>query len=304
MQDIDLHKFDLNLLAVFDALMREQHVGRAGERLGLTQPAVSHALGRLRRLLDDPLFVKHAKGVRPTARAEALADAIAPALRTLRTSLRRDDAFDPAQVRRTLVIGASDYIDLTLAPSLMAHLREKAPDFDIRLRPTSRETVLQDLRRQEIDIAIGPLAFAPAAVELTPLFTERLVMIGRRGHPKLNSELTAEGFAALSHLLVSQRGDAFGSVDSALREIGLSRRIAITVPHFMAAPFIVGETDLVAVMAERVARRLAEAAGVSIHGMPIVVPPWTVGLARLKGAQDDPAIDWLVGLISEISLEI
>jgi len=304
MQDVDLHKFDLNLLAVFDALMRERHVGRAGERLGLTQPAVSHALGRLRHLLDDPLFVKHAKGVRPTARAEALADLIAPALQMLRTGLRRGDAFDPAQVKRTLVIGASDYVDLTLVPPLMARLRETAPGFDIRLRPTSRETVLQDLRRQEIDFAIGPLASAPTAVELTPLFTERMVMIGRRGHPQLTSELTIEGFAALSHLLVSQRGDAFGSVDSALREMGLSRRIAITVPHFLAAPFIVGHTDMVAVMAERVARRLAEAAGVSIHGMPIVVPSWTVGLARLKEAQHDAAVDWLVGLISEISLEI
>src|SRR5258708_991995 len=100
MHSIDLHKFDLNLLAVFDALMREQHVGRAGELLGLTQPAVSHALGRLRHLLDDPLFVRHDKGVRPTARAAALADAIAPALRILRASLRQGDEFDPAAATR------------------------------------------------------------------------------------------------------------------------------------------------------------------------------------------------------------
>lgn len=304
MQEIDLHKFDLNLLAVFDALMREQHVGRAGERLGLTQPAVSHALGRLRYLLDDPLFIKHAKGVRPTARAKALADAIAPALQTLRVSLGRGDTFDPTQVRRTLVIGGSDYVNLVLAPPLMGRLRERAPSVDIRLRPTTRETVLQDLRRQEIDFAIGPLTSAPAAVEVTPLFTERLVMIGRRDHPQLNGELTIEAFAALSHLLVSQRGEPFGSVDGALREMGLSRRIAITVPHFMAAPFIVAGTDLVAVMAERVARRLADAAGVAVYDEPLAMPPWTVGLVRLKEAPDDPAIDWLISLISELSLEI
>src|SRR4051812_34181952 len=131
MQDIDLPKFDLNLLVVFDALMREQHVGRAGELVGLTQPAVSHALGRLRHLVNDPLFLKHARGMRPTPRAEALADAIAPALRTLRTSLRQPANFDPAGIARTVVIGASDYIDFTLVPRLMSELRKSAPGFDV-----------------------------------------------------------------------------------------------------------------------------------------------------------------------------
>lgn len=304
MQNIDLPKFDLNLLVVFDALMREQHVGRAGEVLGLTQPAVSHALGRLRHLVNDPLFVKHAKGMRPTPRAEALADAIAPALRTLRSSLRPDEGFDPATVTRTIVIGGSDYVDFTLAPRLMARLRETAPGFEIRLRPTSRETVLGDLRRQEIDLAIGPLTAAPNGVDVTPLFTERLVMIGRRGHPALKQRLSVENFAALSHLLVSPRGDAFGTVDSVLRELGHSRRIAITVPHFLAAPFVVGATDLVAVVAGRVALRLAETAELSVHELPFAVPSWTVGLARLKERPEDPAIDWLINLISSIAQQI
>jgi len=299
MHKIDLPKFDLNLLVVFDALMRERHVGRAGELLGLTQPAVSHALGRLRHLANDQLFVKHAKGVRPTPRAEALADAIAPALRTLRTSMKPDEAFDATKVSRTIVIGASDYVDLTLIPPLMGRLREMAPGFDVRIRSITRETVLQDLRRQEIDFAIGLLAAAPEAVDVVPLFTERLVMIGRRGHPGLKARLTVESFAALSHLLVSLRGDAFGSVDNVLRELGHSRRIAITVPHFLAAPFIVGATDLVAVMAERVVRRLGDAAGISVHELPFAVPAWTVGLARLKERPEDPAMDWLINLICE-----
>jgi len=112
MHGTDLRRFDLNLLVIFDALMRERHVGRAGERIGLTQPAVSHALGRLRHLLDDPLFVKNAKGVRPTPRAEELADAIAPALQMLRTGLNQREVFDPSKVARTIVVGASDYITL------------------------------------------------------------------------------------------------------------------------------------------------------------------------------------------------
>jgi DNA-binding transcriptional LysR family regulator len=185
----------------------------------------------------------------------------------------------------------------------MGELRRAAPSFDIRLRPTTRETALQDLRRQEIDFAIGPLAAAPNAVTLFPLFTERFVMIARTGHPGVRKNITLKAFASLSHLLVSQSGEAFGSVDQALREIGLSRRIAITVPHFLGAPFIVGATDLVAVMAERVARRLAETADISVHRLPIEVPPWTVGLARLKGAPPDPAVEWLIGLIGTVAAE-
>ena len=281
--------------------MREQHVGRAGEALGLTQPAVSHALGRLRYLLGDPLFVRHAKGMRPTARADALADVIGPALRMLRTSVRHEDAFDPATAKRTVVIGASDYVDLALMPRLMSRLRHDAPGFDIRLRPTTREMVLQDLRRHEIDLAVGPVSAAPRGTVLTPLFTERLVVISRQNHPGLARKLTLKRFVTFDHLLVSLKGDASGSVDEALGELGLARRIAITVPHFVAAPFIVGASDLVAVMAERVARRLAEAAGISIHELPLLVPSWTVGIARLEDAPSTPAIEWLVALIAEVA---
>src|SRR6478735_1059641 len=162
MHRIDLHRFDLNLLVVFDTLMRERHVGRTGEVLGLTQPAVSHALGRLRHLLDDALFVKHAKGMRPTPRAEALAAPLASALQALQATLDPKESFDPGQARRTINIGGTDYVDLTLMPPLMQAIRREAPGFDIRLRAITRATVLPDLRRKEIDFAIGPIGAAPA----------------------------------------------------------------------------------------------------------------------------------------------
>jgi len=261
----------------------------------------SHALARLRQLLNDPLFVKHARGMRPTPRAEMLAGPVASALRTLREALNDHQAFDPARAKRTIAIGGSDYIDFTLMPKLLPAIREAAPGIDIRLRPVRQVTVLQELRRQEIGIAIGPMAAAPEGVELTPLYTERLVLIARRGHPALRQELTPEAFAGLQHLLVSPGGDPSGFVDDALREAGLSRRVAITVPHFLAAPFIIGATDLVALLAERVARRLARAAGISVHDQPIAVPPWAIGLAHLPNGLSDPAIGWLVKQISAIS---
>ncbi len=189
-------------------------------------------------------------------------------------------------------------------PRLLPSVREAAPGFDLRLRPLSRKTVLQELRRQELDIAIGIMAFAPEGVQLRPLFTERFVLIARQGHPSLREKLTPETFAGLQYLLISPEGDPSGILDDVLREAGLSRRIALTVPHFLAAPFIVGATDLVALVAERVALKLAETAGIALHEPPIAVPPWTVGLAHLPSAVSDPAIGWLVEQISRISGEV
>lgn len=227
MRKIHLESFDLNLLLVFEALMRERHAGRAGEALGLTQPAVSHALTRLRQLLDDPLFVKHARGMRPTPYAEALAGPVASALHALRAALNKDHAFDPAQEKRTIGIGTSDYIGFVLMPKLLPRIRKAAPGIDIRLHPASRETALQQLRRREVDIVIGPMTAPPDGVALLPLFSERLVLVARRGHPALRGKLTPEAFAGLPHLLVSPKGDAFGLADDALREAGLSRRVSL-----------------------------------------------------------------------------
>ena len=156
----------------------------------------------------------------------------------------------------------------------------------------------------EIDLAIGPLSAAPEAVDLTPLFEERFVMISRRGHPGLRKRLSPPRFAALHHLLVSPRGDPSGVVDQALRELGLARRIVVTVPHFLAAPIIVASTDLVAVVPERVARRMRSAADIEVRDVPVDIPGWTVGLARPKNNVADSFMTWLVQLIHDVSAEL
>lgn len=304
MHRIDLSRLDLNLLTVFETIMRERHVGRAAEALRLTQPAVSHALGRLRHAFADPLFVRHARGVRPTARADALAAMITPALDMLRAGLGTAQDFDPAKVRREVTIGASDYAAVTLMPPLVARLQQLAPGIDLRVRSISRQSVHGDLRRQEVDFAIGPMAAAPETVRMRRLFTERLVLIARRDHPALRGRLTLQRLATLRHLLVAPSGDAFGSVDGVLREAGFSRHIAVTVPHFLAAPFIVGATDLVAVMAERVARAVAAPAGIRLLALPVAIAPWSVGLARPNNAPGHPALDWLEELICAVARDI
>jgi DNA-binding transcriptional LysR family regulator len=302
---LDHHmRFDLNLLAVFDAIMQERHIGRAGERLGLTQPAVSHALGRLRTLTGDRLFVKHARGVKPTPRASALAETIAPALAALQASLDPAQDFQPRTVTRNIVIGASDYASLTLISAMATDLRREAPLMDLSVRAISRADAAQALRRKDVDLAIGPLSAAPEGVAMTPLFKERFVMIARNNHPALTGPLTVEAFAALPHLLVSPAGDASGMLDPALRERGLSRRVAFTVPHFLVAPFLIETTDLVAVMPERVAMRMRPAARFEIYEMPVHMPPWTVGLALSEETLTDACMVWLVALIRRVAADV
>lgn len=299
MQELHQKRFDLNLLTIFVALMEERHVGRAGERLALTQPAVSHALGRLRVLAGDPLFVKHARGMTPTARALEIAATAVPALAELRASVLARPRFQPQSEARTFALGASDYVDLTLMPAVVARLRAQAPSIDLRLTAVSRAEVGTALRRREIDLAIGPMAAAPEDVHTQPLFAERFVMIARPAHPGLAAASTIEGFAALPHLLVSPQGDATGTVDQALRDLGLRRRVALVVPHFAAAPLLVESSDLVAVMPERVAGRLRGAARFCQHELPLRLPPWTVGLARARDSASDAGLDWLCALIAE-----
>ncbi len=298
MNEIDLSRVDLNLLTVFDALMREGHVGRAGERLRLTQPAVSHALARLRHLLGDPLFVRHAKGVKPTPRAEELALPLAAALQGLRALLAPRLPFDPRGVQRTITLGTTDYVSFVVLPSLMAMVRREAPGLDLRVHSVDSGSVLQRLRRGEVDLAIGPVQKAPATLEVVPLFLERLVAVARRGHPALGGKLSIADFAALPHLLVSPGGDAHGLVDEALTAHGLARRIVLTVPHFLAVPFLVEATDLVAALAERVATRLAATAAIEIGPLPVEAAPWTVGMIRPKGAVPDPALTWFMNAVA------
>ncbi len=301
MHEINLRGIDLNLLVIFETLMRERHVGRSGDVLGMTQPAVSHALSRLRHLLDDPLFVRYAGGVKPTPRAEALNAPIGHALAAVRVALADTGAFNPSRAVRTVLIGASDYADLVLMPTLMAEVRLAAPGVDIWRRSISREAVLGDLRRREIDMVIGPLGQASDTLVQTALFSERLLLVARKGHPALAAEMSLQTLAEFDHLLVSTGGDATSSLDDRLREAGVSRRVVMTTPNFLAAPFIVAATDLVCLLAERVARRLASAAAIGIHPQPAPVAPSTIGLARLAGLAPDPAIDWIAGVAAQIA---
>jgi DNA-binding transcriptional LysR family regulator len=293
MHKIDLKNCDLNLLVVFEALLRERHVGRAAEALFLSQSATSHALGRLREMLGDPLFVRHPKGIEPTARAQALAAPIAELLKQARTIVAPQAAFDPAKLDRSFTLGATDYAVFVVIAPLLSRLQVRAPKLDLRVLPVDQPGVAGAFDRGAIDFALGSFPDPPHRIEALPLFEERFVGVVRRGHPRLKrGRMSLDDFVATPHALVSLSGDAHGRVDEALGSIGLKRRVAMTVAHFLALPFVVAASDMVGVLAERVAVRMADTTGIALFPLPLDLPKWTVHLLRPRQLRESPEIVW------------
>jgi DNA-binding transcriptional LysR family regulator len=298
MNEPDLSQFDLNLLTVFEVLFHERHVGRTAARLHLTQPAVSHTLNRLRKLLNDPLFVKNPKGIEPTVKAKELAEPIKNVLRQIQSIIAPDSSFDLSSLKRTINIGATDYANFVLLPQILTTVWEKAPQLNIRVYPIYRDMIVPALDKGELDIIFGILPNLPKRIKSFPLFFERLVCISRQNHPKLVKGLSLNTFIELPHLLVSLGGSYISSpVDSYLSMLGHKRRIALTVPHFLSVPFIIEHSDLIATLGERVAKRLSKIAKLDIYQPPLKLEPWAISLLRHQEFLQDPALTWFSNIV-------
>jgi DNA-binding transcriptional LysR family regulator len=274
MHAVHLSSLDLNLIVALDALLTERNVTRAAKRIGLTQSAMSHALARLRALTGDALLVRSKSGMIPTARAEALAPPIRRALSEVAGALAPPPAFDPTTARDKMVIGTTDYGELVILPKLMRLLAKEAPGIDLRIR-TLPEGIAQPLTEGAFDLAIAPLRTPDEgpSIYAKRLFDERFVCVVRKGHPLDGKRLTIARYAAASHALISPREQEGGFVDDALTKLGLKRRVALMVPHFLIAPHAVATSDLVLTLAARVADALAKPLGLSV-----LTPPAELGL--------------------------
>ncbi len=295
---MNLAAIDLNLLVAFEALLEERHVTRAGQRIGLAQPSMSSALSRLRLLFDDEILVRTAAGMRPTAKALAIAPAISNALDLLRSTLRPEQAFDPATTRHRFTIAVTDYGDLVIVPGLVSLLRKEAPGANLTVRPiTDAADALAMLERGEIDAMVGGHLPSSRHCLRMWLFSEHFVCVRDAGAAPGN--LDAAAYLARPHALFSAIGGdgSAGAVDQLLAARGLQRRVAVTLPHVVAVPFAVAGSDLVATMAERIARRFAQSAGVAIEPVPYPVAPFDIDLLLRRKGEDDPAIAWLARMI-------
>lgn len=286
----DIRNLDLNLLKALDALIETQSVTRAAERLGLTQPAVSGMLIRLRETFDDPLFIRSQRGVRPTPRAESLAAPLRRALSDIQ-ALLTPEAFDPAKAAMTVSIAATDYAQKAVLLPLMTVLRSAAPNIRISVRPVDLANLGQQMETGNLDMALITPDMALDTMRCRILFDETYVCIMRRGHPAADAPLDLEQFCTLDHALMSHDGSQFrGATDEALAKLGRKRRVMAVVPGFLVLIDLVKNSDLVAVVPSRLVRDVDD---LLIQQPPIAIPGFTKILTWHERLQSDPAQKWL-----------
>lgn len=294
MKSIELSQIDLNLLVAFEALFEERSVTAAATRIYLGQPAMSAALGRLRTLFGDELFIRVGREMQPTRKAIAIAPGILAALHQVRQTMQDSQDFDPATDRRDFAIGSADYTSFVVIPKLLAYCKTIAPYLNFRMIEFEKDRVGELLEQGAIDLAFGVFQKPSQPTLCLPLFQEHFVGIARKNHPALlKTPVSLESFASLSHVLVTIRGDATGAVDKALANYSLQRRIALTVPHLLVVPSIVASSDLVATIASRVAHYFSALDDFEVFDLPLKMPSWTVSMMWSKLADRDDANYWL-----------
>ena len=305
----NLRRVDLNLLVVFDTLMAERNVTRAAERNGLSQPAVSKALNRLRFLFADPLFVRRDRGMEPTARALELAGPIHGALADISQTLTQQTRFEPLTAHATVKIATIDLYHTRLLPSLVQYLRRHAPSIDLQVRANDCSQLHEQLAMGEVDIAFAPLGTKTAELFAEPLWNDRLVMLAGKDNP-LVEPLTIEAYAAAAHLVdaghvqVSPDGVGTSVVDAILSARGLRRRIALVLPNAAGIPFIVAATDLVATLPRRIVDGLLPMKDVRLLAPPLPDVEVSPRMFWHRRSHADPLQVWLRAAIREIAAGI
>ena len=287
----DLRRIDLNLLVILDALLGEQHVTRAAERLHLSQPAVSHALARLRDLLGDPLLVRAGSGLAPTARALELAAPLAETLAQVQ-SLLAPNTFDPASARRTFRLAMSDYGAAIILPGLIRTLRAEAPGIDLQISHASREGMVEGLLNGDIDLAAGVLPELPGELRSTPLFEERYVCLLDRQSLPAGGVLDLPTYLSRPHVLLEMRGSGTPEIERTLTALRERRRVAISLPHWSVASQFISGTDLILTVASRALNEVDDESLIVVPP-PFEIAPFTFVSAWHKRRGGDQALNWL-----------
>lgn len=299
---MDLRHFDLNLLRVLDALLKERHVTQAAQRLGLSQPAVSAALGRLREAFGDELFVKRTHGMEPTPRALELEAPLALVMATIRERLLDAPGFDAATSARAFTLILGEVGQAVFAPRLLARLRERAPRATVRFVYPDADTRLAMLEDGRADLAIGPF---PQWSDSDALFQQKLyerpmVGVARRGHPALaDAPMSLDVFAALDHAIVGARSDFDRLYEPALQRLKVARRIVAELGHVAGAAQALAALDLVAIVPATLAEAWQREAGLQPFALPFELPPHEVKQFWHRTRHRDPAVTWLRELVAQ-----
>lgn len=301
MREVNLAGVDLNLLPALEALLKRRNVSHAADDVGLSQPAMSRALGRLREVLDDALLVRvPGGGYALTPRAEALSAQLIVTLDHVK-AVFREPSFDPARVQRTIRIAGIDTHTILLAPALMARLAKEAPGIDIRFENYGPDLV------ERVETGRLDLAFATATTLLPPgarsetYAHDKLVLVLRQGHPMAKKKWTIEDYGKVSHVGISILGDAGSELDAQLAKVGVHRRMALVTPHFIAALAAVSKTDMATTMSRVFASRFADEFGLVLKEPPLpnIDLELTVVWSHLRAA--DPVLAWVRRVMRDVA---
>ncbi|CAO4146185.1 DNA-binding transcriptional LysR family regulator [Methylorubrum aminovorans] len=290
---VHLARLDLNLLVALDALLTERSVTRAAGRIGISQSAMSHALGRLRTAFSDELLTRAPDGMRPTPRALSLMAPVQAALAQIQEITAPPDAFDPATADLTFTLGIPDSTEVLLMPTLIAHLQAVAPGLKLLLHTVDRHRILDDLDTGRVDLGIGVFEQGQTHHKRRILNKENYLCIFNAELVGVSAPISLDDYVRLPHLLTSLVESAHGVVDDALAKIGRKRVIALTSPRFSVMPFVVRQAPVIATMHSRLARFFADSMGLTVSPAPIVLPD--VSISMIWHASNDavPSQRWL-----------
>lgn len=283
---------DLGLLANLDALLQEGSVSGAARRVGLSTPAMSHALARIRQRLGDPILVRAGRSMVLTPRAEALKARVHAVVNEARQTLEPERPFSPAELDRTFVVLAIDYVLTVLGATLDRVLRAEAPALSLRFVPNTTDDA-RALREAAADLAVGIYGDLPQDMRTRQLLTDRFVCVVREGNAAVGKRLGLEQYLRASHVQVAPRGKPGGYIDDVLRQLGHRRRVARALPYFLPALNLVAETDYVLTISERVAKALAPSLGLRLLPPPVELRPYALSLVWHPRFEGDAAHRWL-----------
>jgi DNA-binding transcriptional LysR family regulator len=300
---INLASIDLNLLVALEALLKQRNVTHAGQHVGLSQPAMSRALARLRGVFNDELLVRTSRGLVLTARGEHLLTRLPLALGQIREILATRN-FKPENAKSKVTVAMPEHQALVLLPRLLPRLRSRAPNLDVIIHSLLAGS-LKRLENGQIDIAIGQVDDTPPGFFRRTLYSDRFVCLLRRDHPSLEHDWTEDRFSALRHAVIAPGSeDGFGQVYDALTKLKLPDRDPLIVPNMMAAPMMVAETDLVLTVPYRVAVRAAAMLPLAVRELPVVLPPYEVSLIWHERCHRESEHSWMRAEIAAVTMAV
>jgi DNA-binding transcriptional LysR family regulator len=300
MHSVHIRELDLNLLVVFDALLRERSVTRAASEVGLSQGAMSHALNRLRQFFEDPLFVKTSSGMEPTSKAVMLGKAIIDVMATLRQDVISQARFDPSTAKRTFVLCMTDMGELVFLPPLIRRLRKEAPNCTLRSLQVPIEQIEGTLASGEANIALGSIRAAPDNLFQQQLFLHSFVTMASVRNETIGESITREQFETIPQIVVSLTGRASAAYDSAFEEYGIKRNVYLTTPHFLVVPLLIDEhPELIATVPLELGNVFAKLGTVRILPPPVGLPPFALRQHWHPRFHDEPGNIWLRQLIKQ-----